>query len=273
MVPEDSAPTKRPGVFAAAYGRMMELWPNSPGSVDDELWRNAVFLTPELADGLYRAPGPPRYVSGSRPQLERFVADAVCDSTGPGQPVVSLTEAVFRWAEEFEQSPAGSDLEHYTFGGTEEDLVRRGSGNCAEVARLACILFQVAGLPSRMGFLADTEQAYCGHVVCEAFRNGLWGAVDPRTNVVYRHPDGRPASLWHLSCSDRLVEQHAGPGRPYTYPGQFRAVALSSYEAGDTDRYDYTESAINDYVKAIWKMADAGWPGGFRWLFGEDEED
>jgi len=121
--------------------------------------------------------------------------------------------------------------------------------------------------------MADTENAYSGHVICEVFYKDTWGAVDAETNVVYQHPDGRPANLWELHCSAELVERHMGPGRPYTGPGPFPPVAISHYDIADADQYDYTEVPINDYVRTIWKMGDAGWPGGLRWLFGEDGSD
>jgi hypothetical protein len=270
------------GVFGSAYGRMLERWPRAPGSVDDVLLREMVLLAPETAPALYQPPGSVRYRKGSRPELERFVEQAIAGVTGEEGKVRGIAQALGRWHHAFEESPAAADYEAYRFGGTEESILARGSDNCADIARLACALYQVAGLPTRLGFLADTDQAYCGHVICEVFYRvpagpvrglapgALWGAVDPETNVVYQHPDGRPASLWDLHRSPQLVELHRGPGRVYTYPGQFRAVAISDYDIADSERYDYTEVPLNDYVRGIWRMGDADWPGGLRWLFGED---
>jgi hypothetical protein len=277
------------GVFGTAYERMLERWPRAPGSVDDLLLREMVLLAPETARALYQPPAPVRYGKGSRPELERFVEQAITDAEDDAARVRGITEALGRWHRAFEESPAASDCEAYRFGGTEESILARGSDNCADIARLACALYQAAGLPTRLGFLADTQQAYCGHVICEVFHwmpaapaarvrghapgaaEALWGAVDPETNVVYQHPHGRPASLWDLHRSAELVERHRGPDRPYTYPGQFGAVAISHYDIAEAHRYDYTEVPLNDYVRAIWRMGDAGWSGGLRWLFGEDE--
>jgi hypothetical protein len=245
-----------------------------------------VLLAPETTRALYQPPAPVRYARGSRPELERFVERAVAGAEDDEARVRGVTEALGRWHHAFEESPAASDYEGYRFGGTEESILARGSDNCADIARLACALYQVTGFPARLGFLADTQQAYCGHVICEVFSSmsaarvrehapgaagALWGAVDPETNVVYQHPDGRPASLWDLHRSAELVERHPGPDRTYTYPGQFGAVAISHYDIAEAHRYDYTEVPLSDYVRAIWRMGDAGWPGGLRWLFGEDE--
>jgi transglutaminase-like putative cysteine protease len=258
------------GVFGTAYRRMFERWPCVPGSVDDVLSREMVLLTPETAPALYRPPARVRYRKGSRPELERFVAQAIAGASGEEGKVRGVAEALGRWHHDFEESPAATDYEGYRFGGTEESILARGSDNCADIARLACALYQVAGFPARLGFLADTQQAYCGHVICEVFSRDVWEAVDPETNVVYQHSDGQPASLWDLHRSAGLVERHSGPGRVYTNAGQFRAVAIAHYDIADSGRYHYTEVPLNDYVRAIWRMGDAGWPGGLRWLFAED---
>lgn len=259
------------GVFGPAYRQMYERWPVAPASVDDVLYRQMVLLTSNSAPDLYRPPEPSRYEKGSRPQLEPFVKGATEAAMDEEVKVRGIARTVGQWSRDFEESPASSDYDNYRFGGVEEDILARGADNCAEVARVACALFQVAGLPARIGLLADTDKAYSGHVVCEVFFKGAWGAVDARTDVVYRHPDGRPASLWEVHRSPELVLTHTGPDHAYSTPGQFRAVAITAYDIADASRYDYTESPINDYVREIWRMSNAGWPGGLRWLFSEDE--
>jgi hypothetical protein len=261
------------GVFGSAYRRMLERWPRAPGSVDDLVLREMVLLAPESGRALYQPPEAVCCRKGGRPELERFVEQAITGAEDDEGRVRGIAEALGRWHRAFEESPAATDYEGYRFGGTEESILTRGSDNCADITRLACALYQVAGFATRLGFLADTQQAYCGHVICDVFYRDLWGAVDAETNVIYQHPDGRPASLWDLHRSTELVERHAGPGRLYTYPGQFGAVAISHYDIAEAHRYDYTEVPLNDYVRAIWRMGDAGWPGGLRWLFGEDEKE
>lgn len=34
--------------------------------------------------------------------------------------------------------------------------------------------------------------------------------------------------------------------------------------------YDYTVSGVNRYYGQVLDMAERGWPGGLRWLRGED---
>ncbi|MHC4713439.1 MAG: hypothetical protein ACYTAN_09250 [Planctomycetota bacterium] len=67
-----------------------------------------------------------------------------------------------------------------------------------------------------------------------------------------------------------LVRAHAREGALYTKAEQFRAAAIVNYFVQGSARYDYTTSGLNDYYRSILEMADAGWPGGLRWLHGED---
>ena len=97
------------------------------------------------------------------------------------------------------------------------------------------------------------------------------GAIDSLTGIVYRHPDRRPASVWELMHNPELVIRHSKAGSiAYARPGQFRAAAISNYSVCDWRGYDYTASRLNDYYRSVLKMAEQGWPGGLRWLHGED---
>jgi hypothetical protein len=53
---------------------------------------------------------------------------------------------------------------------------------------------------------------------------------------------------------------------------QFSGIAISNYYINDHINYDYSVSGINQYYKGILEMSDKGWPGGIRWLHGEDSE-
>ena len=130
-------------------------------------------------------------------------------------------------------------------------------------------LCQVAGLPARLVMLADTELAYSGHVIIEAFRDSAWGAVDTSTCVVYRDAGGRPATTWQLMNDPALIET-CGKGKGYSNAGQFRAACIANYVVADRDRYDYTTSRVNDTYRSILEHSSRGWPGGLRWLHAEN---
>ena len=256
------------GQFGRAYQIMLENDCNAAGSVERVLLGRMVRLCPETAGYLYGRYTPPElhYQRGSRPELEGHLEVAVADCGSDEEKIAGICRFCHGL-----QARATDDLEEMQVGGTEEAVIRRGSDWCTEVARVGCVLCQIAGLPARMVYLFDTGRAYSGHAMTEVFRDGVWGAVCPHTDVIYRRPDGRPASVWELKKNAGLIEAHArAEGRTYTRVGQFRGAAVSNYFVWEWEQYDYTVSRINDYYRSILEMESEGWPGGIRWLHGED---
>jgi hypothetical protein len=130
----------------------------------------------------------------------------------------------------------------------------------------------VAGFPSRLMILADLRKAYSAHVIVEVYRNGVWGAVDTSTDIVYCHPDKKPASVWDLMRNPQLIaKHHVDRSKTYTNAGQFRSAAVINYFVWRWNKYDYSVSKVNNYYVSILEMADKGWPGGIRWLHNEDQ--
>ena len=259
-----------PKAFGRAYRCMLDNDPHALGSVDREVVASITRVCDETARYLYdgytsRSIG---YVAGTRPGLERFLGDAESPEGGPVERVAALADLTRRLAE---KSPAGG-LSAMRFGGTEEQIIERGSEWCADVARVGCALYQVAGFPCRIVYLFDLHAAYRGHVLVEVHRSGTWGVVDTSSGVVYRTDDGAPATTWELMNDADLVKRHAGPEAWYTNPEQFTAAGIANYHVRDAARYDYTVTGVNDYTRAVLSMADRGWPGGLRWLHGEPAE-
>ena len=57
----------------------------------------------------------------------------------------------------------------------------------------------------------------------------------------------------------------------YSSAAQFRGAAIVNYFVWEADQYDFTVSALNAYTRSILEQSVRGWPGGLRWLHGEDE--
>jgi len=255
------------GVFGRAYRAMFENDCHADGSVDRVLLENMILLSPETMGYLYGeyTPIQVRYGGGSRPELERHVAEATARCSSDEERVSGIMEFCSELG-----AKVAEDLDAMLVGGTEEAIIRRGSDWCSDVARVGCALCQVAGFPARLVYLADTRRAYSGHAIIEAHRNGFWGASDAITAVVYRHPNGRPASTWELQGHPQLIEVHRKSSDPYAEAEQFMNAAISNYFVWDREHYDYAVSPINGYYRSILEMANGGWPGGLRWLYGED---
>lgn len=256
------------GQFGPAYQSMLENDTHAPGSVDRTLAEQMVKLCCETAEYLYSVHTRTQilYRRGSRPQLELYVGSMIDRSSSNEKTVERIAQFTSQL-----QEKAESNLDKVRIGGLEEDIIGRGSDWCTDLARVSCVLCQVAELPARLVTLVDVEKAYSAHVITEVYRFGVWGAVDSTTNVVYRHEGGNPATTWELMNDPELLELHwRRESTPYTNKGQFRTAAISNYFVWQWKEYDYTASGINDYYRSILEMADKGWPGGLRWLHGEE---
>lgn len=256
------------GQFGAAYQRMYEQDVHAPGSVDRILLERMVRLCAATVEYLYTGFTALNswYHEGDRPVLEQYVRQ-ITDSR---QPIRAQVEAITSFCAGLGDRGARG-LEEMSFGGTEEEIIARGSSWCTDVARVGCALFQVSGLPSRLVFAADTGTAYSGHSLTEVWYGGRWGAVDPTYGVMLLEKNGIPISMHELvGKPERGARSHDMSRLPYQPANQFRAVALANYPLEKRHQYDYTVTGINEYYRHILEMAVQGWPGGLRWLFNED---
>lgn len=257
--------------FGEAYRVTLENDTHAPGSVDRVLAETMVRLCAATVDYLYTGYSPTctRYEKGTRPLLERYVADSGASQGHALDRVVRIVG----FCQGLEKR-AADELDGMQFGGTEEQIIARGSDWCTDVARVACAMCQVAGVPARLVWLFNLNQAHSAHEIIEAFTEGVWGAADPVNGVVYRHPDGRPATTWELMNDERLVNgSWEGRSSFYADPRQFQGAAVCNYAIRRASDFDYTVSRLNDYCRRVLEMANAGWPGGLRWLHDEAGED
>jgi len=241
----------------------------APGSIDRTLTENMIRLCSETVDYLYSEYTPTKslYEKGSRPELEQYVKRAILGNSSKEKHI----EAIARFTSNL-QKKATDDLDLMQFGGTEEEIIVRGSDWCTDVARVGCALCQVAGFPARIVNLFDIKRAYSAHVIVEVYRNKVWGAVDPLRNVIHRDSAGTPVSTWDLMNDHHLIEHHYLKDRITALRalGQFNGVAISNYFVWQAKERDYTVSKINDYYRSILENSNQGWPGGLRWIHGED---
>ena len=248
---------------------MLENDTHAPGGVECELAASMIRLCEDTAAYLYDAYTDLQigYAKGSRPALEETLSGIKSSAIDPGQLIPAITNFTRGLAE---KRPRGLDA--MRFGGTEEQIIERGTEWCTDVARVGCALYQIAGFPSRIVNLFNVNAAYSGHVIVEVYRSETWGAVDTNSGVVYQKADGVPATTWELMNDAALVDWHKSPEAWYTQPEQFTAAGVANYYVRDAKRYDYTVSRLNEYYRTILTMGGQGWPGGLRWLHGEDEE-
>ena len=162
--------------------------------------------------------------------------------------------------------------------GYKEDIIKRESYWCTDIARVACVLFQIAGFPARIIVTANTNFPYCGHTVTKVYYNGNWCLTDPNAGVVFRYTNGVLASAWEIhndyEIANRVyyindsdcMEGNAVFPLPVE---QFESVGIVNYYVDDMEKYNYETSGTNDFYKKILKNSDENWSGGLKWLHGE----
>lgn len=262
------------GSFGKQYEIMYKNDVQAEGSVVRTLFEQMIKLDDISVEYLYNSYTDlgNRYKSGSRVLFENIV-DAI-----KGQTDSETVDNIILYCRNIVEN-CDTDTDNMVFGGTEEEIVERGTYWCTDIARVACVMFQVAGFPSRMITTANTKFAYCGHELAEVYYNGKWGVTDPTSGVVVRHQDGTPASAWeiHNDCNvaNKIFYQQSPESEKESYflysPGeQYESVGISNYYVDEKENYDYTTSMVNDYCKEILKHSDEQWAGGIRWIHGED---
>jgi hypothetical protein len=243
----------------AAFGPEIEALyradPHRPGSVDTILLDRMQPLTFESRQELYapRAESS-NYRAGTRPELERLVRAATSEAIHPVQVVTSLVRFCARIPRLFpteQRPPSGGfwgDFSTYLCGGTEEEVIKKGSPLAAERARVLCVLTQVAGLPARIVFLARAEPAE-RHAVTEIFLQGRWSAFDGFGGGLHPWPKHGYPSVADIQRNPRMIDQAADHVHDrYTDSAYYRHAAIAEYDVMDWASYEYPWDVVHPEV-------------------------
>ncbi|MFH0816971.1 MAG: transglutaminase domain-containing protein [Methanobacteriota archaeon] len=240
---------------------------HAPGTVDSVLLDEMVKLLPETEGWLYSDCAPLRatYKKGGRPYLEGIVG-RVARQSGDELRAKSLARWCSGIQSQFPTPEKSTEKGFWTtdtmlFGGTEEELIKRGTYVCTELSRVLCALAQVAGMPSRLVYLFDMTRKNWGHGVVEIYIRsggvGSWAVFDATSDACYAKPEGGLASAWDLRCRPELADAHPDHGnKPYVSGEFYRCSAIANYFVSDWSKYDYGWNLINDYYMRIWEGED-----------------
>jgi hypothetical protein len=241
---------------------LLDADPHRPGSVDAVLLDRLIPLTPETHDALYAAPSRPNYVPGSRPELERYVRETLADIVHPVQAAIALTRFCaliprrFPTVERSTETGFYGDFRSFLCGGTEEEVIKKGSPLAVERARVLCAMAQVAGLPARIVFLARTDPP-ARHAVAEIWLPDRWCAFDGFEGRFYVLPKRLYASVWDARQMPEVVDHHPDHGhRRYVDSAYFRTAAVAAYDIAAFASYDYSWDPISPDLAA---RLEQGW--------------
>ena len=149
-------------------------------------------------------------------------------------------------------------IEEMKFGGTEKEILGRGTDWCADMARVSVVLFMCLGISARIIYLANTEKAYNGHVIAEAFYEGKYGVIDPIYGYFFY--DRKPLDAYIIMNETKYLKDYDDE-----YRGLFKKIAICEYNPLDAEN-DYSVSGINDYYRILLNNNHDG-----KWLLGENQ--
>ena len=231
-----------------------QLRANYGETVDFQLRGRQVIVCPQTIEVLYSAytPATTRYVPGSRPELERVVAEATKDCATGAEKALAL----MRYCRDlYKDEWYGDGFERYVYGGTEEELIAKGEILCECLGRLHVALCEIAGLPGRV-----VMHVIGGHICSEIKVDGGWAYIDPRCGVYFRKPDGALASVWELMLHPEWLraqsdEVKADVSRWFTWEERAwkcehyyftpdEVNAFENYSLADSSRYAYAQTSM-----------------------------
>lgn len=133
-------------------------------------------------------------------------------------------------------------LDEMYFGGTEKEILDRGTNNCFDMARLAAVILDCLGMTSRFVFVANPDKAYHYHVLIEVFYNDSWGVVDPIYGYVFY--DNTPISAKDIYKSSMLQTLNE------EYKNMFKQIAIVDYNPNDEEN-KYIISKCDKYTLSL----------------------
>lgn len=221
-------------IFGKAYAVMLRNDLHDIHSIDHWFLKTMILLEQDSYDFLYQDP-----VSGSDLSSHELYAFSQQFKKSNDRDTI---EAVLKFTSDI-AADYNVDFEDMLFGGTEKEIIDRGTDWCADMARVCCVILQCLHIPCRIVHLMNVEKAYNGHVVCEAFYEGTYGVVDPIFG--YQFYEKGPLSAYDL------LNNHKNISFGYEgYMDLYASIAINEYDPCDP-KNNYAVSKPNDYYLTL----------------------
>lgn len=234
-------------IFGKPYEIMLKNDLHDLASIDHALMRNMILLEEESSPTLYQKP--------SCLNMEGHALYAFAQQFKAAQERQSIRNVL-----DYTSGIAlryDVDFKDMVFGGTEQQILQRGTDWCADMARVGAVLLQCLGIPCRLLHLVNLNKAYHGHVVGEAYYEGSYGVVD--FIYGYQFYEDSP-----ISARDVLRNADVLSAYPEEYRGLYSAIGVSEYDPMDADN-NYAISRPNAYCMKLIYTDHLD-----RWIMGED---
>ena len=144
------------------------------------------------------------------------------------------------------------DFKDMLFGGTEKEILERGTDWCSDMARVGSVLLRCLGIPCRMINLFNLDKAYNAHVAGEAFYENHYGVID--FIYGYQFYDDKPVNAYEIMKNNDYLNNYSE-----YYQGLFKGIAINEYNPMDRNN-NYIVSKPNEYyLKLIYSNHNDKW--------------
>lgn len=247
-------------IFGKEYGIMFKNDLHAEGSIDREIVEHMILLDRDSEVFLYGS----EQIKINSDMIHHELFDFAQQFKGKTdiQTVESVVSFTSHIVKNFDL-----DFKDMLFGGTEKQIIERGTDWCTDISRVGCVLLQCLNIPCRMVVLVNSKKAYHGHTLCETYVNGDYMMCD-FTYGVYGYTN-KSLSVREMVQDKKLIEEvyekAVSKDQNFNYfVGLFDRVGISSYDPADD--HDYTISRPNQYYIDMMKLEHNGF-----WQLGECE--
>lgn len=247
-------------VFGKAYGVMYKNDLHHIKSVDFQLTKNMILIDEKSKYYLYNQSSPSIEVGVKNHELFDF------SKQFKGTDDITTLKNVLNFTTNIVNN-FNVSFESMRFGGTEKEIIERGTDWCADISRIGCAILQCLNIPCRMVMLANVNYAYNGHTVCEAYISNEYILCDFTYGV--KGEIGKNHSIYGLLYDKKQVniiyQEYAVSVMKDYFVGLFSRAAISFYNIND--KHNYSISKPNRYYKKLMKIKPDG-----MWHLGEDSK-
>lgn len=235
-------------IFGKAYGVMFRNDIHAAKSIDCKFLQEMVLLDEQSFEYLYKSA--PQTVNMQSHSMYSFARQfkGECPRETVENTLRYCSDIALHYDVPFEQM---------RFGGTETEILTRGTDWCADMARVGAVLLMCNEIPARIIHLVNPAKAYNGHVVVEAFYEEKYGVCD--FIYGYSFHDGNPLDVYELMHNKKYLD-----GYPEDYAALYSAAAINEYDPTQDNCYDISEP--NQYTLNLINNEHNG-----KWIMGENE--
>ena len=247
------------GVFGKAYEYMFKNDLHHEGSVDHIILKNMILLDEESKSFLYKAP---QSVSKNISNHALYEIAHKLKGDNHLESIDRTIEFVIEIVKKCD-----TPFKEMVFGGTELEIIKRGSDWCTDISRVGAALIQCLGMPSRIAILVNPFQAYHGHQVVEIYLEGTYMMCDFLYGVIARLDQNY--SVYDLLSKPKLVHKiyssKINDSKQLDYiTSLYILAAISEYEI--SKKHDYQTSKPNQYYLKMMNLQQDG-----TWQMNEDK--